>query len=97
MFVTEGLPSVNRWCDGPMSLSPIGLQGASTTRNPRLLLRFDGVLLRFAERQFCALLFQLPPRFTRFWPDLCHATFDTRFLTTGRHRHIRYRVETVFR
>ena len=35
-----------------------------------LLFLFDGLLLfRFAERQFCALLFQLPPRFTRFSPD----------------------------
>ncbi len=34
-----------------------------------LLFRFDGVLLfRFAERQFDAVLFQLPPRFTRFEP-----------------------------
>ena len=32
-----------------------------------LLFRFDGSLLfRFAERQFLALLFQLPPRITRF-------------------------------
>jgi len=32
-----------------------------------LLFRFVGGLLsRFAERQFCALLFQLPPRSTRF-------------------------------
>ena len=38
-------------------------------RKPRLLLRFDGsFLLRFAERQFLAELFQLPPRFTRFEP-----------------------------
>lgn len=36
------------------------------TRKPRLLFRFVGVfLLRFADRQFLALLFQLPPRFTR--------------------------------
>ncbi|GEM_PF-4958004 len=35
-----------------------------------LLFRFDGVLLfRFAERQFDAVLFQLPPRFTRFDPE----------------------------
>jgi len=35
-----------------------------------LLFSFDGSLLfRFAERQFCALLFQLPPRFARFSPD----------------------------
>ncbi len=34
-----------------------------------LLLRLSGqLLLRFAERQFWALLFQLPPRFTRFEP-----------------------------
>ncbi len=34
-----------------------------------LLFVFDGLfLLRFAERQFLALLFQLPPRFTRFEP-----------------------------
>ena len=39
-------------------------------RNPRLLFRFDGeLLLRFADRQFLALLFQLPPRLTRFEPD----------------------------
>ena len=35
-----------------------------------LLFRFDGLLLlRFAERQFWALLFQLPPRMTRFEAD----------------------------
>ena len=34
-----------------------------------LLFRFDGVLLlRFAERKFAGLLFQLPPRITRFEP-----------------------------
>jgi hypothetical protein len=34
-----------------------------------LLLRFDGLFLfRFADRQFAASLFQLPPRFTRFEP-----------------------------
>jgi hypothetical protein len=34
-----------------------------------LLLRLPGVfLLRLAERQFLALLFQLPPRLTRFEP-----------------------------
>jgi hypothetical protein len=31
------------------------------------LFRFDGeFLLRCADRQFAAVLFQLPPRFTRF-------------------------------
>ena len=38
-------------------------------RKPRLLFRFGGsFLLRFADRQFLASLFQLPPRFTRFEP-----------------------------
>ena len=36
-------------------------------RNPMLLLRFVGVLLlRFEARMLFGLLFQLPPRFTRF-------------------------------
>jgi hypothetical protein len=40
---------------------------AAAKRNPRLLFRFSGVfLLRFAGRQFLGLLFQLPPRITRF-------------------------------
>ena len=48
-----------------------------TTRKPRLLLRLPGeLLLRFATRQFVAVLFQLPPRFTRLEPDdghlICH-------------------------
>jgi hypothetical protein len=35
-----------------------------------LLFRFDGVfLLRLADRQFFALLFQEPPRLTRFEPE----------------------------
>ena len=38
-------------------------------RKPKLLLRLSGVLLlRFETRQFSALLFQLPPRFTRLSP-----------------------------
>ena len=42
---------------------------SETRRSPRLLFLFDGVLLlRLEERQFFALLFQLPPRFTRFDP-----------------------------
>ena len=38
-------------------------------RKPSLLLRLSGsfqFLLRIAERQFLAVLFQLPPRYTRF-------------------------------
>jgi len=39
-------------------------------RKPRLLFRSSGsFLLRYAERQFLASLFQLPPRITRFAPD----------------------------
>jgi hypothetical protein len=39
-------------------------------RKPRLLFRFDGsFLLRFADRQFLAVLFQPPPRITRFEPS----------------------------
>ena len=40
--------------------------GCGARRRPRLLFVFVGVfLLRLATRQFVALLFQLPPRFTR--------------------------------
>ena len=39
-------------------------------RNPRLLLRFPGeFLLRFATRAFAGVLFQDPPRLTRFEPS----------------------------
>ena len=39
------------------------------SRKPLLFLRFAGSLvLRFADRQFAASLFQLPPRITRFEP-----------------------------
>ena len=41
--------------------------GSEFSIGPRLLFRFSGAfLLRFAGRQFLALLFQLPPRITRF-------------------------------
>ena len=47
---------------------------ARTTRKPRLLFWLPGVfLLRLADRQFCPLLFQLPPRLTRLSPD-CERT-----------------------
>jgi len=50
-------------------------QRETTTRKPMLLFRFVGSLLfRFAERQFRALLFQEPPRSTRFDPDDCGQT-----------------------
>ena len=45
--------------------------GMNTRRKPLLLLRLAGLLLlRLAQRQFCALLFQLPPRNTRFEPSI---------------------------
>lgn len=48
---------------------PSSVLAGRTARKPMLLFVFDGLfLLRFAERQFLALLFQLPPRFTRFEP-----------------------------
>ena len=72
----EGKPR-DRWRDGPAEKPlrrAVGAAGRQTTRKPLLLLRFDGLLLllRFAERQFCALLFQLPPRFTRLEPVSRH-------------------------
>jgi hypothetical protein len=49
--------------------------GTRTRRKPTLLLRLSGLfLLRLATRQFSALLFQLPPRITRFEPSM-HALF----------------------
>ena len=40
--------------------------GTRTNRRPMLLFLLSGLLLfRFEVRQFLALLFQLPPRFTR--------------------------------
>ena len=56
---------------GPISssggLPSVRLGSDWAGRKPRLLFRFSGsFLLRFAERQFLALLFQLPPRITRF-------------------------------
>lgn len=42
---------------------------ARATRKPRLLFRLSGVfLLRFVDRQFAGVLFQLPPRITRLEP-----------------------------
>ena len=44
--------------------------GARASRKPRSLFRLSGVfLLRFADRQFLALLFQPPPRQARFEPE----------------------------
>ena len=42
------------------------------TRKPKLLFRFVGVFrLRLAERRFCGLLFQEPPRLTRLEQGAC--------------------------
>lgn len=59
------------------------LSSERTKRKPRLLLRLDGeLLLRLDTRQFLALLFQLPPRFTRLDPlaDLYLISLYTLFL-----------------
>ncbi len=54
-----------QWMPSGYSLS----WGDEASRNPLLLLRLSGVLLlRFDTRQFCELLFQEPPRNTRFEP-----------------------------
>ena len=46
-------------------------------RKPMLLLRLPGLLLlRLADRRFCALLFQSPPRLTRFVPHRPVAPID---------------------
>ena len=61
---------------------PSGGWAVLARRNPRLLLRFDGsFLLRYAERQLSASLFQEPPRTTRLEPLLPSAADDT----TGDH------------
>jgi hypothetical protein len=46
--------------------APLANNKVLERRKPTSLLRLPGVfLLRFAERQLTALLFQLPPRMTR--------------------------------
>lgn len=68
--------------------------GTKTRRKPLLLLRLSGLLLlRFATRQFSGLLFQLPPRITRFEPSM-HALFlfkrlKKRVLSAGMPLHRR--------
>ena len=49
-----------------------------TTRKPLLLFLLSGLLLlRLADRQLSALLFQLPPRLTRFEPLSTCSPFHT--------------------
>lgn len=62
-----------------------------STRKPLLLFRLSGVfLLRFAERQLSELLFQLPPRFTRFehfdHPPTGISTHDNGISNSSRRR-----------
>ena len=83
--------SGSRTAAGSISGTSIPFAELRSTRKPRLLFRLSGVfLLRFADRQFLALLFQLPPRFTRFEPhDRSPADLLTRVDGTSnceRHR-----------
>ena len=62
-----------------------------------LLLRLPGVfLLRFAERQFLALLFQLPPRLTRFSPDRGPSLYsaDLNYCKSNIHSGLRQPAQT---
>ena len=78
--------------------------GTKTRRKPTLLFRLSGVLLfRLADRQFSAVLFQLPPRITRFepttdalllhWPPLQ----STHFFEILLHWRIQYRRPVALR
>ncbi|MEZ4528392.1 MAG: hypothetical protein R2941_20965 [Desulfobacterales bacterium] len=67
-FLKKGQDSV-RWSAGLSIRHDLVIWGERSSRKPRLLFRLDGVLLfRLADRQFLALLFQLPPRLTRLEP-----------------------------
>jgi hypothetical protein len=92
-FATQCTASTSRTAAGSISGTSIPSAELRSTRKPRLLFRLSGVfLLRFAERQFLALLFQLPPRFTRFEPhDRSPADLLTRADETSnceRHRQL---------
>jgi hypothetical protein len=73
-LLPDSLSKIQQAGSWPVSLDGILLlhrAKLAATRKPRLLFRLSGVfLLRLADRQFCALLFQLPPRFTRLVPSL---------------------------
>jgi hypothetical protein len=48
---------------GSVRAKSIAVLSWRETRKPRLLFRLSGVfLLRFADRQFTGVLFQLPPK-----------------------------------
>ncbi len=60
--------------------NPVCSDTVLTRWKPLLLFSFDGLLLfRLDEVQLFALLFQLPPRFTRFDPEE-KPSFDAKFL-----------------
>jgi hypothetical protein len=62
-----------------------------------LLFLFDGVLLfRYAERRFWPLLFQLPPRYTRFVPEdapMNHSIAEITGTRKQKMRRHRFRIE----
>jgi len=90
----EILPAASRAArlEGDLFRRELGCSRAAAEfrarRKPRLLFRFDGsFLLRFADRQFLAVLFQLPPRLTRFEP---HGSPTAPVLSTAsRNRQLR--------
>jgi hypothetical protein len=58
------------WTLSGLAVNPSIAKLGRRSRKPSSLLRLDGVsLFRYAERTFWPLLFQLPPRFTRFEPE----------------------------
>ena len=74
-----------------IATAALGFTGGLAGRNPRLL-RFAGLfLLRFAERTQRSLLFQEPPRITRWasWPvplfEILH--HRTTFVAVVQYRH----------
>src|SRR5215831_12863740 len=65
MLIMNG-PERFLYAPGGTVIPPAPAQSVLATRNPTLLLRLSGwFLLRLAERRFCGLLFQEPPRRTR--------------------------------
>ena len=67
-YFQDGSLFTTSYSEYPLLLFNV-LSSERTKRSPRLLLRLSGVLLlRYDERQFLAVLFQLPPRFTRLDP-----------------------------
>ena len=81
----QGLPRRTGEQAVPLHLLQLWSYGGSkTTRNPLLLLLDGLLLLRLADRQFCALLFQLPPRITRLEPCACSPNEKTEMVVLMR-------------